>query len=111
MITPQQAALIKRPLTPSIKNKVKLLNQESKETLIAMIINKVEFRAKQNPANRKGYISTSRGNCGKCGPCLLTQDCGECDYCLDKPKRGGAGTLRRKCKFRTCNNPAKKEKE
>ena len=80
-----------------------------------MIINQVEFRAPQNPHIRKGYISKSRGNCGRCKPCLTTQDCGKCAHCLDKVKRGGSGTIRRKCVKRLCTflqkEKKKKEKE
>ena len=117
IISRQQAALINKPLTTNIKKKIQLLNQKSKEDLIAMIINQVEFRAPQNPHTRKGYISKSRGNCGKCKPCLTTQDCGKCAHCLDKVKRGGSGTIRRKCVKRLCTSlqkereKKKKEKE
>ena len=102
VISQQQAALIKKPLTPNIIKKIQSLNNKSKENLIAMIINKVEFRAPQNPNTRKGYFSSSRGNCGICPPCLRKKDCGECTHCKDKVKRGGSGKIRRKCIKRLC---------
>lgn len=40
--------------------------------------------------------------CGRCERCLRLDDCGSCDYCLDKPKFGGPNTKRRKCRQRTC---------
>ena len=114
VISQQQAALIKKPLTPNIIKKIQSLNNKSKEDLIAMIINKVEFRAPQNPNTRKGYFSSSRGNCGNCQPCLRKEDCGKCSHCLDKKKRNGPGTIRRKCIKRLClklEEERKKKKE
>ena len=39
-----------------------------------------------------------------CGPCQITNDCARCTYCLDKPKFGGPGRLKQKCKLRMCLN-------
>ncbi|XP_074596298.1 uncharacterized protein LOC141851450 isoform X2 [Brevipalpus obovatus] len=39
--------------------------------------------------------------CRKCAGCLV-EDCGKCNYCLDKPKFGGANTLKKKCILRKC---------
>lgn len=39
--------------------------------------------------------------CRKCAGCLV-EDCGKCNYCLDKPKFGGANTLKKKCIQRKC---------
>ena len=39
-----------------------------------------------------------------CGPCRITNDCARCTYCLDKPKFGGPGRLKQKCKLRMCLN-------
>ena len=41
--------------------------------------------------------------CGKCEVCLR-DDCGECNFCLDKPKFGGPNRLRKKCLMRRCAN-------
>lgn len=40
-------------------------------------------------------------SCG-CEGCLVVDDCGECGYCLDKPKFGGRGILRQRCFRRRC---------
>lgn len=40
--------------------------------------------------------------CRKCAGCLV-EDCGQCNYCLDKPKFGGPNTLKKKCINRRCN--------
>ncbi|XP_053208880.1 orphan steroid hormone receptor 2-like [Panonychus citri] len=47
--------------------------------------------------------STGKKNwgCRKCAGCLV-EDCGKCNYCLDKPKFGGANTLKKKCIQRKC---------
>ncbi len=44
-----------------------------------------------------------RSRCGRCVGCL-NPDCGVCPHCLDKPKFGGPGKRRTKCKERKCIN-------
>ena len=42
-------------------------------------------------------------SCGSCAGCTRAGgDCGECSACLDKPKFGGPGTQRQRCKLRSC---------
>ena len=50
----------------------------------------------RNPNVRKAM-------CGKCEVCVR-DDCGECNFCLDKPKFGGPNRLRKKCLMRRCAN-------
>lgn len=52
--------------------------------------------ATPNSASRK----RGRG-CGKCPGCTR-DDCGKCNYCLDKPKFGGPGRKKQKCAVRIC---------
>ena len=33
---------------------------------------------------------------------LMSEDCGECGFCKDKPKFGGPGTQKQACKLRKC---------
>ncbi|XP_038067132.1 uncharacterized protein LOC119737109 isoform X2 [Patiria miniata] len=40
--------------------------------------------------------------CGQCGPCQVVNDCGKCDFCLDKTKFGGQNKQRQKCRFKQC---------
>lgn len=47
-----------------------------------------------------------RHNCGICEKCQQV-DCGICIDCLDKPKFGGKGTRKQKCKARTCKQKCK----
>ena len=44
-----------------------------------------------------------------CIPCSrpLSEECGTCKYCKDKPKYGGTYILRQKCILRTCVNKKK----
>ncbi|KAJ1462379.1 hypothetical protein M885DRAFT_505182 [Pelagophyceae sp. CCMP2097] len=44
--------------------------------------------------------------CGNCAGCC-TSECGACKYCLDKPARGGQGTMRRPCVLRRCVLPSR----
>jgi len=39
--------------------------------------------------------------CRQCANCLA-EDCGRCNYCLDKPKFGGPNTLKKKCIQKKC---------
>ena len=97
----QLASLIKRPINDSIERKIQSLVNESKEELIARILNKIEYRAPQNRETRKTYGGSKR-RCGICRPCR-TPECGDCENCLDKPWRGGSGKRRRGCEHRICD--------
>ena len=46
------------------------------------------------------YVAPLRA-CGGCVNCLKP-DCGECRFCLDKPKLGGPNLLRKRCVARGC---------
>ena len=49
-------------------------------------------------------IKRKRGaRCGNCPGCVR-EDCGKCDFCKDKPKFGGPGKKKQRCKLRTCSN-------
>jgi hypothetical protein len=48
--------------------------------------------------------SVKRGRgCGKCSGCLMP-DCGECVFCKDKPRFGGPGKKKQRCRMRICSN-------
>ena len=42
--------------------------------------------------------------CAKCTGCRK-ENCGQCEYCLDKPRFGGLGVIKQKCMDRVCVNP------
>jgi hypothetical protein len=44
----------------------------------------------------------SMRRCGECAACLLKEDCGQCDFCIDMKKFGGPNRIRQKCRFRQC---------
>jgi len=48
-------------------------------------------------------ILKKKAACGQCDACSR-EDCGECIYCLDKPKFGGASRIRQRCIKRQCLN-------
>jgi hypothetical protein len=48
-------------------------------------------------------IKTRRGGCRECIGCKA-EDCGECLYCLDKPKFGGNDVKKQRCVKRRCHN-------
>lgn len=41
--------------------------------------------------------------CGRCPGCQK-EDCGKCVFCKDKPKFGGPGKKKQRCKERICSN-------
>ena len=46
--------------------------------------------------------------CGECPGCLR-DDCGMCIFCNDKPKFGGPGKKKQRCKLRACSNFLKRK--
>nr|DBA21257.1 TPA: hypothetical protein GDO54_017929 [Pyxicephalus adspersus] len=40
--------------------------------------------------------------CDTCEACQRELDCGDCDFCQDKPKFGGRNLKRQKCRWRQC---------
>ena len=49
----------------------------------------------------KTYSERKRKRCGMCIGCT-NADCGQCTFCLDKPKFGGPGRKKQCCKKRKC---------
>ena len=50
------------------------------------------------PERRDGDSKRKRGvRCTKCAACLRTEDCGRCEYCLDKKKFGGPNIKKQAC--------------
>lgn len=58
----------------------------------------------ENGSTKRQARSQSRRHkhCGMCEACTR-DDCGKCRTCLDMPKFGGPGKMRKKCLLRTCN--------
>ncbi|XP_035377965.1 methyl-CpG-binding domain protein 1a isoform X3 [Electrophorus electricus] len=52
--------------------------------------------------DESGPKRRNRRMCGQCKACLQDNDCGECDFCMDKPKFGGRNKKRQKCRMRQC---------
>ncbi|RXN37455.1 methyl- binding domain isoform X2 [Labeo rohita] len=49
----------------------------------------------------------NRRMCRQCVACLREDDCGKCDFCMDKPKFGGSNKKRQKCRLRQCKFQSK----
>ncbi|XP_051509440.1 uncharacterized protein LOC127415021 isoform X2 [Myxocyprinus asiaticus] len=54
-----------------------------------------------------GNKKRNRRMCQQCVACLRDYDCGECDFCKDKPKFGGSNKKRQKCRLRQCQFQSK----
>ena len=55
-------------------------------------------RTPYTPERRDGDSKRKRGvRCMKCAACLRTEDCGRCEYCLDKKKFGGPNIKKQAC--------------
>jgi len=69
----------------------------------------VAREADSPPAAKKALSPSKLSNpkpprkkrCGACAGCAA-EECLTCKYCLDRPKRGGSGTLRKPCVQRAC---------
>jgi len=72
------------------------------------VFNSTKKTPKRKPTVVDEMVPKSSGK--KRRNCLLGEDClgcpapecGECKHCLDKPSRGGRGTLKQKCILRKC---------
>lgn len=59
-------------------------------------------RSSPTVSNRpQGSFGRKGTGCRQCANCL-SDDCGKCNYCLDKPKFGGPNTLKKKCIQKKC---------
>ncbi|XP_056010328.1 uncharacterized protein LOC130051760 isoform X2 [Ostrea edulis] len=54
--------------------------------------------------HRGGRYGKRKIRCKKCEGCT-SEDCGVCNYCLDKPKFGGRGVMKQACIKRRCKYP------
>lgn len=66
-------------------------------------------RPAQQPADGGGEKKRKRvgdqRRCGKCKACMLSDDCGTCSACLDKPRFGGPNSKKQRCHERRCLSP------
>ncbi|RWS12801.1 hypothetical protein B4U79_12721 [Dinothrombium tinctorium] len=85
--------------------KAKIKNQ--KNNFLKPISTPEDPSSDGSPANNAAVLAMLRSTvkknwgCRKCSGCLV-EDCGKCNYCLDKPKFGGPNTLKKKCVQRKC---------
>lgn len=100
--------LVKAPITGMIKmenNNVSLLTtgQSIKSSSVEPRTKRVAVAASPSTINRPngGSVGRKGTGCRQCANCL-SDDCGKCNYCLDKPKFGGPNTLKKKCIKKKC---------
>lgn len=65
---------------------------------------KAKSRASEAQSGKKANGTNSGRKLSGCRACsgCLADDCGQCHYCLDKPKFGGGNTLKKKCVNKRC---------
>ncbi|RWS21435.1 nuclear receptor-like protein, partial [Leptotrombidium deliense] len=83
------------------------LANKNKNNLLKPLISNAALSVDNSPENNAAMLAMLRSTvkknwgCRKCSGCLV-EDCGKCNYCLDKPKFGGPNTLKKKCVQRKC---------
>ena len=61
-------------------------------------------KSESEPTEKSGKPARQRHHCGNCLGCAREEDCGECVFCVDKPKFGGPGVKKQKCELRWCEH-------
>ena len=89
---------------------VGLSTQEKIEKIMSAITHHSKRKSVEQRTPRKrssSYVYGSSASarklrrCGECEGCMM-EDCGKCEICLDKPKFGGPGRLKKACSLRKC---------
>ena len=72
---------------------------------------KKKIKTEKSPRNEKKRQTNKCGSCKGCNKDV--EDCNTCRFCLDKPRLGGANTIRQKCLAKRCEEfkSGKKVKE
>ena len=93
------------------KNKIEVKN-EPVETPVEEI--KQQRKSLKNTLTQAWRVKTGRvektekprrrTTCKKCAACQVSADCGQCIFCLDKPKFGGPNKLKKKCREKICQD-------
>ena len=96
---------VRGPVSP-IRNSIQRRFTQIKK---AAVQTAVQSRSRATTSSGRSVTTTSsvpalrkQWGCRKCPGCLI-EDCGRCNYCLDKPKFGGPNTLKKKCINRRCH--------
>jgi hypothetical protein len=63
--------------------------------------NEIEIQSKSDEMIKTKRNSPKKYRCKECEGCRA-EDCGQCNYCLDKKKFGGQNVIKQACRFRTC---------
>jgi len=63
--------------------------------------NEIEIQSKGDEMIKTKRNSPKKYRCKECEGCRA-EDCGQCNYCLDKKKFGGQNVIKQACRFRTC---------
>ncbi|XP_076865573.1 histone-lysine N-methyltransferase 2B-like isoform X2 [Brachyhypopomus gauderio] len=59
--------------------------------------------AEHRPAFKRRALGIRQQRCFLCKGCCREEDCGECVFCLDKPKYGGPNKKRQSCIYKKCS--------
>jgi hypothetical protein len=60
-----------------------------------------EYTKCDHDIHTTGDAKRKRKRCGECAGCAGIE-CGQCRFCLDKPKFGGKSTLKQCCELKKC---------
>jgi len=112
---------IMEQVRPGNKYTKKVTNMRDAEAEVTRIMGPPGQQGKSNPYGKpsgsynRGYVYGASANakkvrrCGECEGCMR-EDCGKCEICLDKPRFGGPGKLKKACPDRKCEIMAMKKR-
>ena len=93
------------PITPPVLSEPELKSPSiaGDSDVITMIQTANIKTTKKRRKSSKDSKPLRKVRCGQCLECLQ-EPCGVCKFCLDSPKYGGIGKLRKACLHRRCSN-------
>ena len=107
--TDQPKKLLAPMNTTTCSNKPSVSSAQRRSIRQRYPVHRIQFKSAPSSlefqtSKRRKLVQKKRHryNCGNCLGCARDEDCGECDFCLDKPKFGGPGTKKQKCELRWC---------
>lgn len=75
------------------------------DDVINVGLNKRDYSSSNSLSDSKSKNLVRRVRCDNCEGCKTIENCNRCKFCLDKPRNGGEGKLKKSCQMKYCKNP------